>query len=171
MSEKEKPKRGKIFGIERSCLILSLYPLLLCSVCSIGWVYWMFGGYVKSSLDSEYIPTAEYLLENPVEEGDFSLRVVYNNSFGPPDTNICIAVRASSREFLNTITWSDLYINEQIVGHYYDGQNYIEDESGIYRSFCVSGHLESGLHIFEFHAKRDPLAEPYYSHRWAIEIP
>lgn len=179
MSEKEKPKRSSRYGVLRLFLIFSFGFLLLGIACSSSVLHWVGGDYVtETSLDPAFLPTAEYLLEHPIETGDFSLRVSYNDWLSEPAIgSICFALQVSTtrRELLHNIQWSDIYIDESIVGHFYDGHNYIENDSTIFRSICVMSmsrpYLDSGLHIIEFRAKESLFAEPYYIHRWAVEIP
>jgi hypothetical protein len=178
MSEKEKPKRSTRTGFLRSCLIFSLYPLLILTVVGIGFVYWAIGGYVKPSLDPQYIPTAEFLLENsiereePIESIVEDLRLYARLGVRTYTSNkICLTVIAMNENDYDNLYWSELFINEQIVSRF----RY--DVEGVYLSlpsfsgFCFNGHLDTGLHIIEFRAKENLFAGPYYIQRWAIEIP
>jgi hypothetical protein len=182
MSEKEKPKRGTRMGFLRSCLIFSLYPLLILTVIACGIVYWAIGGYVKPSLDPQYIPTAEYLLENTIVYQDIppeilatepflSLRVnLMDSSFS--EGQVCFAVYFGFDEDFLNLRWSEIYINEQTVKRFHPNPpEGALDSIPALTYLCVDGHLDSGLHIIEFRAKESIFAAPYYIHRWGIEIP
>lgn len=174
MSEKEKPKRGSRYGVLHSCLIFSLYPLLVLTLLVVGLIYWAIGGYVKPSLDAQYIPTAEYLLENPIElpqtdelglNISFSLNMSFNNL-------LCFIVSSSIVTDFPNLRWSEIHINAQVVSRVqldapYVFHHYMPSDTVL----CIKGYLNSGLHIIEFRAKEILFAEPYYTQRWAIEIP
>jgi hypothetical protein len=180
MSEKEKPKHGTKMSILRLCLIFSLYPLFVLTMLGIALVYWAIGGYVKPSLEPEYIPTAEYLLENPFEQPrwgypstDGLWTEIY--PFPPINDSICIDIASTYLDDFSNLKWVELYINEQVVRRvYFDRMDvYLPPPNidGIHGYICYEGHLDTGLHIIEFRAKENLFAEPYYIHRWAIEIP
>jgi hypothetical protein len=179
MSEKEKPKRSTRTGFLRSCLIFSLYPLIILTVLGIGLAYWAFGGYVKSSLDPQYIPTAEYLLENQIkretsihllEDGDLELYASLDVNL-TTSNEICLTVISMDDEDFDYLYLAELYINEQVVSRFRYEVEGVALSLPAFSDFCFNGHLDSGLHIIEFRAKESLFAEPYYIQRWAIEIP
>jgi hypothetical protein len=188
MHETEKPKRSPKLGFLRSCLAFLLYPLIVFKVLVSILVFWAIGGYVKPSLDPQYIPTAEYLLENPIEEPIAELPIeelteenfienmlalhVRFSATRSTENRLCFHVSSGSMGDFYNLRWAELYINEQVVNRYnlvLPREIFTSNPAHAYP--CYDGHLESGLHIIEFRAKESLFAEPYYIHRWAIEIP
>lgn len=181
MSEKEKPKRNQRMGFLRSCLIFSLYPLLILTLFGIGLVYWAIGGYVKPSLDPQYIPTAEYLREHPFQDPEWGWpstiddlwMEIYPNP--PMNDRVCIYVASNHLEDFDNLKWLEIFINEQVVRRVYFERIDIDypppNIDGYSSGICYKGHLDSGLHIIELRAKENLFAEPYSIYRWAIEIP
>jgi hypothetical protein len=174
MSEKEKPKRSTRMGFLRSCLIFSLYPLLILTIFVLGLVYWAFGGYVKPSLDTEYIPTAEYLLEHPigmpnVEADNFTILISFSRiSMG---NQICFRALLDTMQDFDNLMWAEIYINEQVVSRLNLEWIVVVEVEPLSAPICIDGYLDTGLHIIEFRVKENLFAEPYYIQRWAIEIP
>jgi hypothetical protein len=73
---------------------------MLIFIWAIGFYLWLSAGSVKSSLDTQYIPTAEYLLENPVEEPSsdwLGFNIILNN-IEQDKQEICFAITGSSDE-------------------------------------------------------------------------
>jgi hypothetical protein len=181
MHETEKPKRGAKMGFLRSCLAFSLYPLIVFKVLVSILVFWAIGGYVKPSLDPQYIPTAEYLLENTQVYEEIPPEVVateyltLNITLTHPNLTegkVCFVIYSGLEEDFSHLSWAEIYINYQVVRRYqwaWDGR--IVGTIQSMSELCFNGHLNSGLHIIEFRAKENLFAEPYYIHRWAIEIP
>jgi hypothetical protein len=164
MSEKEKPKRSTRMGFLRSCLIFSLYPLLILTVLGCGFFYWAIGFDIKSSLDPQYIPTAEYLLERQAE-------IAATGEYSDFPYQICLLVGAKDLVHIQNLSWAEVYINEQVISRFRNTNEIAtHPELPIFYGFCFYGHLDSGLHIIEFRAKENLFAEPYYIQRWAIEI-
>jgi hypothetical protein len=173
MSEKEKPKRSTRMGFLRSCLIFSLYPLLILGLLGCGFVYWLNGGYVKPSLDPEYIPTAEYLLANPIEitkrEMPYYPPIIEFDETRAID-QLCFWLVSEHSSDYDNVLWAEVLINEQLLYPKFIFRTEFHTLPGA-TDLCVYGLLFSGLHIIEFRLKESPAAEPYYIQRWAIEIP
>ena len=156
-------------------VIAGLLVIMMCMF--IAFANWAWGGYIniKSSLDTEYIPTAEYLLENPVEipypdSFPYDFRVWANIQFTSSERLCFDVVSMDDQDFLN-LDWAEVYVNEQIVSRYHwHWSDFIWTTMPAHSIVCTSVHLESGIHIIEFRAKEAAFSTPYYIHKWAIEV-
>jgi hypothetical protein len=181
MYQTEKPKRSSKMGFFRSCLAFSLYPLIVFKVLVSLLVFWAIGGYVKPSLDPQYIPTAEYLLENTQVYEEIPPEVLtepylaFKVQLTDPSYRagqVCFAVYFGFDKDFQNLRWAEIYINEQTAGRFHpNAPDWALGGIPALTYLCLDGHLDSGLHIIEFRAKENLFAEPYYIHRWAIEIP
>lgn len=130
---------------------------------------WITGYMSWESLEKtapQLVPTAEALLERPVaDDTEFSLDLSHVNEGYPLCVNFNPIVGGP-------YDWDELYGYSLF---YIDG---IEVRQGIYSllmestfglRFCAYGHIESGLHLIEFHVKNSS-GELRDVQQWAIEI-
>jgi hypothetical protein len=148
------------------------------AMCMLGFfAYWAWGGYinVKSYLDAEYIPTAEYLLGNPIETPypdsfPYDFRVWTNVQLTSSERLCFDVVSMDNQDFLN-LDWAEVYVNEQIISRYHwRWSDFVWTTMPAHSIVCMPTHLESGIHIIEFRAKESAWSVPYYIHKWAIEV-
>jgi hypothetical protein len=127
------------------------------------------GQITQKKLDSGYLPTAAYLLDNPLPTPQgfpVSLSVEQNSSewsvdyfclhgFVPRDTGVKVmefnqyrVIGSSQRSIINGLAG---------------------DDSGYILSRCIEGAVETGLHLLSVEMTSDSWAETY-SYTWAVEI-
>jgi hypothetical protein len=157
-------EKNKEMPIRWSCWRIGIIALVSVSGCSIlfaaFWVYLEWTGSVKPALAIEYIPTAQYLLENPqLNTGDFDAILEID------DYQICVVTlsRIRYKGDVFGVTNFRMIVNEQQVGQnnivtYWNGLHLPADAR-----FCFINSLEEGLHLIEFRH-----AQAVY--KWAIEI-
>jgi hypothetical protein len=170
---------------KRIILFLLAVPIviLLCLLLFADWAWG--GGYIKSSLDSQYIPTAEHLIQNPISTPN-SLRV------NPPPGSVMRAediiivgvptlpnAPLGSRDEI--ANWTHLFINNQRISRRDFGVGFIgglfSDVPGYVREtteFGFSPDLNPGVHIFEIRVGKSltALLNPAeaYTYTWAYRV-
>jgi hypothetical protein len=129
---------------------------------AIQWLFW--SGYVKPSLDAEFVPTAEFLLANPQPTPQFT----QSGQLSVSD-EICIAVVDSLYDGQSvSLFWSEIIVNNQRVGQADLSLSVLTTLLGVLR-FCIANVLDSGIHIIEFKA-RGSQRQLLFSQQWAIEV-
>ena len=133
-------------------------------VVSVHFLFW--SGSIKPSLDTEFIPAAEYLLANPQPTPQReNVGQFYNNS----NNDLCIAVTHALHEKQDvSFLWSEIFINHQRVGREDMSTHLLTSLPGK-TVFCVENTLNTGLHIIEFRARGD-WRQHLFSQQWAIEV-
>lgn len=170
-SEKDKySQRHKLALWRWLTLILGLIAMLI-AIWACGFNLWFDAGSVKSNLDPEYIPTAEYLLENPYEEPSTSfdeLNIEFGR-FNVKTQEICFTIWGSSNADFDRANIVEVFINEELAARI-KPDSFILTSLPAQKPFCISGTLDAGLHIIEVKAYSDIFTEPNYVHRWAIKV-
>lgn len=121
---------------------------------------WYLSGYLVNKLPDELIPTAEYLLENPIPKPDY-LSVV---DLPPPldDEKVCVLINDSAH---TSPTWTRFLVNGQAVA--YDSLE-IGHVSPV-TQYCVKVELTKGLYLFEIQPRITPL-DTRYDYKWVISV-
>lgn len=165
--------------INKGCVLLIAMPLLIL----LGLLLLadrISGGSIKPSLDAQYVPTAEYLLQHP--QPIPSLIIVHPE----PSTLLASSGTVSIGAFLNDkiyslSQWSQLFINNQKVSiddidvafEYPD----IHSKKEVYVQyfyFYLYQRLDPGLHLFRiqiassFGEFLNP--DPNLSYEWAYRV-
>lgn len=129
-----------------------------CSILFIllAFADWAWGGRVQPSLDAQYVPTAEYLIQNTVAIPTFiDVRPPPGTTIESGET-ICVAVfvrRLSASEY-DVAEWTHIYVNNQRISRSDYGVGTIGEvtpEGSVTNTveFCFDPLLEKGLHVIE----------------------
>jgi hypothetical protein len=141
----------------------------------------------KTSLDPEFVPTAEYLIEHPEPDKLIELDSVVSIDVQADDNRqeICVIFHpppGTGGEFSSS---TEIYLNNRLTAFSPFGGFFCEmrrggsdcvtrcagDVKGNYRDYdSDNGWLESGVHLIEVRMKYHPDDEPFHVHQWAFEI-
>lgn len=137
---------------------------------------WVKGsGYIKPSLEREFAPTAEYLLDNQIEDVYYHPYTLSISIHEIGYRKICINIYDVEQDEAGwTLSYSQIIINNQNVGIDEIDKGAL-DAFGARLNICVPNTLESGLHLIEFRAHNHEtynsfFGEPLFTHTWAIEV-
>jgi hypothetical protein len=170
---------------KRIVLFLLAVPIVILLALLL-FAEWAWGGYIKPTLDPQYIPTAEYLLQNPIPTPDFI-------SVNPPPGSVVSAADSiivhvpispnaplgSKDEIAN---WTFTYLNRQRIPRSNFGVTfstvYSSDGPGVvyieYADFIFPLSLSPGLHILEIRVGKSVtvLFNPAeaYTYTWAYKV-
>jgi hypothetical protein len=116
--------------------------------------YWWYGGNIKPSLDAQFMPTAQALIENPAPIPSFIWGILPEpGSIIEREERICITIDAprldiSAYDFGD---WTRFYINNERAP--WTGVSMVGPlrPEGYYEmpQMCIWPPLEQGLHLFE----------------------
>jgi hypothetical protein len=172
MSEKEKAKPApyyRQFTVPILFAILSIFGAFLVLVL----ITPLFSAKIsQTSLSSEYIPTAEHLLENPMPNPhNLRLHVEQDTGGFGDEVNVewfCVHLivphghRSDIVEFqFNRVTIWGTAFRGTMEG--------LEGDDGYLDKFCIYGQVETGLHIITLRLNEEMFGE-IYTHEWAVEI-
>lgn len=171
MSENTQQVRRSYKSLFYFLALMFALVAMLVAIWMIGFSLWFNAGSVKPSLDAEYVPTAEYLLDNPYEEppttfGELNIELLeidFSNEL------ICFTIWGSSQADFDRANLLEVFINEQLAARLRP-DSLILTSLPAQKPFCINGILESGLHIIEVRAYKDMFFQANYVHRWAIEV-
>jgi len=148
-------------------VLVALFIVIIIFVCLIIW--WR-SGQLKVILDPQYVPTAEYLLQNPWPTPEAFTIWPPVGEFVHEGDEICI--NGSDRSYW---AWSHLLINGSrlaaadldIVFHDVYPNQFVQfcfpNESG------NDSSLKSGVHLLEIRLRTSPFSTRY-SYEWAIRV-
>lgn len=143
---------------------------------------WVSQGTVRPSLSEELVPTAQNLLENPLEspirpDENFYVGML---DFSRDDGELCFVLSWYPSSYIPDhgfveggvyFRYVEVYINDRLAGR--------TDEGGFLEMYrlmrgidvaCVIGILEDGIHIVEIRLLPRAFANPNYVQRWAVEV-
>lgn len=163
---KEKQKNSTL---QYQRLVISLLKLLLgCTsfviIFIVAYLIWAYGGYVKSSLDFEYVSDAKNLYENPK---DGYVKSPYGDDW------LAFHFQLSDRHTdHDNLRWAELIINKQTVRRSLEDRRYgfVFFTMPAHIVGCIDGRLDSGYHIIEFKLKESAVAESYYIRKFAVLV-
>jgi hypothetical protein len=174
MKISEAKEKRKAFPVRRRRWIFLLFipvvTLLLLIILALVGAY-VQEDTIKSSLDAEYVPTAEYLLQNPEHENE----TVWLKVFGDTSsTRVCIYYSLLLQEAENL----EIYLNTERANFPISTSFGMPALNPVQTSLnqpklgnrCTMQKLESGIHLLEVRLKYSRFEAPFHVHRWAFVI-
>lgn len=167
--------------LNKGCLFLTAIPFVIL----LGlWLFgeWVWGGSVKTSLDAQYIPTAEYLLQHP-QPTPSSMQIYPNPGAILDSSDIVVMILAFELNKDGVEQWTQLFLNHQRIarsdidtppgtGRYWSPGIMLMDYAEL--TFDPNNKLNSGLHLFRIQIGRsfnDFLnPDPKLSYEWAYRV-
>jgi hypothetical protein len=146
---------------------------------SVGVVWWLWGGYIRTSIPDDLVPTAEYLMNQPIVE-PLSLKV-----FPKPGTitksndrtYVCITYNPQYKDATKlqlTYTWTRIYLNGQRIPQSEISGSTVETIPQGCLEISYDLHLPSGIHLFHIQVNKsfdDFLSpNPSLSYEWAYRV-
>jgi|SRR5689334_12221015 len=167
--------------LNKGCVLLIAIPLLI--LLSL-WLFgeWAWGGSTKPSLDAQYIPTAEYLLEHPQPTPSFlQINPVPGTKLASRLGDLRVEVNLGADK-TGTTQWTQIFLNGQRLSHLditgsFPGGLPAPNEKNfntVYFYFYKTTTVGSGLHLFRIQAGSsfyDLLnPDPKLSYEWAYRV-
>lgn len=180
---KEKRKNNQRSYRRFAIKYLKLVIVILLIVVAAGYLLsmWLFGGYVKSSLDTEYRLEAQHLYENPSDgfisvanDDDLGLIIGFglNANYTDYNSRLCFDLTFVQYEEYDMLSWTELIVNKQIVKRSLDQWRYgfVYFTMPAHAIRCIDGQLDKGYHIIEFRMKTSFFSSPFYIRKIALYI-
>jgi hypothetical protein len=176
MLEKSKHKTG--FHKRRRYLIGALLISAVILMAGIFFPYSPDDSNLKTSLDAEFVPTAEYLLNHPEPEVEF-VKLDVTEPYGPYNIRICVEMSSQDGRAKALRQASDIFLNGEPVNFmgFEDPLIGMVDEKGLtwedyHTNRCYFGktRLQRGIQLLEVRLKYWLYDEPFHVHQWAFEI-
>jgi hypothetical protein len=174
---------------KKSVLLITLICIISCLACLL-YPLWLGGGSLQPVLPASLVPTAVFLVENPLPTPIF-VSYVYpppgDTIQYPVRTRICIGILTAglsdsgdpgqkwaannAQVFVNDrrLAWDDVRVSLlAIMARLDDGRTSARFD------VCISPALERGLHIVEIRTSPEPLGilgiGEMYSYTWAYRV-
>jgi len=169
----------------RGCLLLTIIPIGII-ILYLLFSEWAWGGYVKPSLDPQYVPTAGYLQQNPVSTPAFLTVNPPPGSTINSQDRISVSIQTLPETPLGKSDeisqWTRMFINYQKIAYFKDF--HVELIGGLDGSvpgykretahFVLRPNLQPGLHILEIRVGKSVTAllnpAEAYSYKWAYRV-
>jgi hypothetical protein len=139
--------------IRNVVLVFLAIPIIAIAVLLL-YAEWIWGGRIQTSLDAQYVPTAQALVQNPVPTPSLIHIEPAPGNVVESRQNICANVKAweLSVDSIDIGEWTRIYVNgspapDLIIGYVGELSSSLGAREIV--QFCTSPELEDGLHIIE----------------------
>jgi hypothetical protein len=164
--------------LNKGCLFLIATPFLILLGLLL-FAEWAWGGNIKPSLDPQYVPTAQYLLQHPQPTPSFlQIKPIPGTILGSKLGSLRIEVNLKADKS-DTSQWSQIFLNGQRLSHLditgsFPGGLPAPNEKNFntaYFLFYRTANLDSGPYLLRIQAGssfNDFLnPDPKLSYEWA----
>jgi hypothetical protein len=167
--------------LNKGCVLLFAIPFLIL-ISLLLFAQWVWSGSIKPSLDPQFVPTAEYLLEHPQPTPSFlSVSPAPALRMDNQLSALRIEVNLEANKF-DTSQWTQIFLNGQRLEHLdttgsFPGGLPAPNEKNSNTAYFYIYHtatLHSGLYLLRiqagssFHDFLNP--DPKLSYEWAYRV-
>ncbi|MBL8156234.1 MAG: hypothetical protein JNM70_18790 [Anaerolineae bacterium] len=156
-----------------------LIALALVAVAVLLHPLWLNVGYFRRTLDPQLVPTAEYLLSNPLPTPSFVLAVQPPTGASIDRTQeICVSLlpggsNGNADELRNAALGTRIAINEQIIPVEAVRMRMIYTMPGFLIA-CFHADVEPGIHLFAVEMRTSPVGMlgfgEVFSYAWSYRV-
>jgi hypothetical protein len=153
-------------------ILLVVFPFLICFVIHVILIAISTNGTSPELLQEQYIPTAQYMIQNPQPLPDYITYIEPQTNVISDNNRICVGI---NNKLVGPFTgfWSQIYVNEALLS--YDnidvssvGLMGFSDESLSTTEYCFTLTGSIGLQIIEIRAK-NYYVDNRFDYRFAVE--